>query len=346
MGRVLRTPSTSSGRIRNTKSFAGQGKIMGRVGLLVLIGLFLGGDPVAGQAHWLKGNVHVHTNLSDGASPPAEVIEWYRTHGYAFLFVTDHNLQTVTPDLKARFDTAGEFLLLPGAEVTDRVGSQPVHLNALGVLEAPVPSGGSDVPTAIRGNLQAIRSAGGVAVLNHPNGLLSRALTAADISEGGVSLFEVCCADFMGGSGHPSTDRIWDEVLTTGRILYGVAADDAHDFGRESHDPGSAWIMVRASELTGPAILDALRQGDFYATTGVQLRDVRATSEGLCVLLDEYEVYGYRTEFIGPRGEVLEVDESEGPCFEPGPGDGYVRARVQRSDGALAWVQPVWLSGG
>ena len=274
------------------------------------------------------------------------MIEWYRAHGYAFLFVTDHNLQTVTPDLKAHFDVPDEFLLLPGVEVTDRVGKQPVHLNGLGVLKAPVPAGGPDIPTAIRGDFEVINAGGGVAVLNHPNGLISRALTAADIIAGGVGLFEVCCADFLGGSGHPSTDEIWDEVLTTGRVLYGVAADDAHDFGRESRDPGSAWIMVRAPELTGQAILEALRDGDFYATTGVRLRDVRATSTGLCLLLDEYEAYGYHTEFIGPRGEVLMVDESQEPCFEEDSGEGYVRARVQRSDGALAWVQPVFLGGG
>jgi hypothetical protein len=319
---------------------------MGRMWPLVLTCLVLGAEQATGQTAWLKGNVHTHTDRSDGASPPSDVIEWYRAHGYAFLFVTDHNLQTVTAALKARFDTPGEFLVLPGVEVTDRVGSQPVHLNALGVWEAPSPSGGSDAPAAIRGNAEAIRSAGGVAILNHPNGLLSRALTAADISEGGVRLFEVCCADFLGGSGHPSTDQLWDEVLATGRILYGVAADDAHDFGPESRDPGSAWIMVRPAEFTGPAILAALRQGDFYATTGVQLTDVWTTSDGLCLLLDEYEAYGYRTEFIGLRGEVLQVDESERPCFKAGPGQPYVRARVQRSDGALAWVQPVPLGGG
>jgi hypothetical protein len=301
---------------------------------------------VAGQLRWLKGNVHVHTDQSDGASPPADVVAWYWTHDYAFLFVTDHNLQTVTPGLKGRFDSAGEFLVLPGVEVTDRVGSQPVHLNALGVSEAPVPVGGSDAAAAIRGNLQGIRSAGGVAVLNHPNGLLSRALSAADMTAGGVSFFEVCCADFMGGSGHPSTDQLWDQVLTAGRVLYGVAADDAHDFGRESRDPGSAWVMVRAPELTAPAILAALQRGDFYATTGVGLSDVQATSEGLCLRIDEYAAYGYRTEFIGRGGEVLWVDESEEPCFERNPEDVYVRARIQRSDGALAWVQPVFFVGG
>jgi len=318
---------------------------MGRIGVMVLTCLLAGSGTVTAQVVWLKGNVHVHTTESDGSSSPADVIAWYRAHGYAVLFLTDHNHQTVTPALEARFDSAGAFLLLPGVEVTDRVGTQPVHLNALGIAEAPVPAGGPDVPAAIRGNAEAIRQAGGVAVLNHPNGLLRLALTAEDIREGGVGLFEVCCADFMGGSGHPSTDQLWDQVLTSGRILYGVASDDAHDFGPGSRDPGKAWIMVRAPSLTASAILGAIRAGDFYATTGVVLRDVQARPDGLCLVLDEYDAYGYRTEFIGPRGAVLGLDESERPCFDAGSERGYVRARVQRSDGALAWVQPVLLGG-
>src|SRR5210317_910126 len=74
----------------NRDPLSGQGKSMGRVVLVVLVCLFAGSDELAGQLRWLKGNVHVHTDQSDGTSPPAEVVEWYRTHDYAFLFVTDH----------------------------------------------------------------------------------------------------------------------------------------------------------------------------------------------------------------------------------------------------------------
>jgi hypothetical protein len=38
-----------------------------------------------------KGNLHAHTNRSDGDSSPEDVIAWYRRSGYAFLAITDHN---------------------------------------------------------------------------------------------------------------------------------------------------------------------------------------------------------------------------------------------------------------
>lgn len=219
---------------------------------------------------------------------------------------------------------------------------RPVHLSGLGVGETVLPQGGTTVVEAINRNARAIDVVGGLPVVNHPNGVLRTALTAEDIAAATVMHFEVCCADYLGGSGQPSTDEIWDRVLSAGSRLYGLAADDAHSFDSDSRDPGSAWVMVRAAELSAEAVLTALRAGDFYATTGVILDDVRADAEQFCVALADTASYGFRTIFVGRGGAVLARDESDVPCYQFRPGDRYVRARVHRSDGAVAWVQPVF----
>ena len=41
---------------------------------------------------WLKGNIHSHSTVSDGMFSPRELAELYRDHGYAFLAMTDHNV--------------------------------------------------------------------------------------------------------------------------------------------------------------------------------------------------------------------------------------------------------------
>ena len=41
---------------------------------------------------WWKGNLHTHTFWSDGDDFPEMVAEWYRTHGYHFLALSDHNV--------------------------------------------------------------------------------------------------------------------------------------------------------------------------------------------------------------------------------------------------------------
>jgi hypothetical protein len=55
------------------------------------LGLLLGArgtpDPV-----WWKGNTHTHTLWSDGDGAPELVCDWYKSHGYRFLVLSDHNI--------------------------------------------------------------------------------------------------------------------------------------------------------------------------------------------------------------------------------------------------------------
>jgi hypothetical protein len=48
--------------------------------------------PAQAEPRWWKGNIHTHTYWSDGDDFPEMVAEWYRTHGYNFLALSDHNV--------------------------------------------------------------------------------------------------------------------------------------------------------------------------------------------------------------------------------------------------------------
>ncbi len=64
------------------------------------------------------GDLHIHTNYSDGAQDPANVAASYRAHGYDFLSITDHG--RYYPSLYAieRFkEIPTEFNLIAGEEV-------------------------------------------------------------------------------------------------------------------------------------------------------------------------------------------------------------------------------------
>ena len=292
---------------------------------------------------WWRGNLHVHTLNSDGAAPPDTVTKWYRENDYHFVVISDHNMLTPVGELNERYGAAGEFLVLAGVEVSDRFERRPVHLNAIGVTSAVLPTGGATVPAVIDSNVVAIRSAGGLAQLNHPNGLLRAALTPAEVvAANHLTHFEVCCADYRGGGGVASTEEIWDHVLTAGEQLYGTAADDAHSFDPKDRQPGTAWVMVRAPELTRASLLDALGRGEFYATTGVNLADYRAHDGEMQIELADTADYRYRTFFIGADGAVLKRDDSFAPSYTLTSADRYVRARIERSDGATAWTQPLF----
>src|SRR5688572_23386012 len=41
---------------------------------------------------WWKGNLHTHTLWSDGDDFPEMIADWYRSEGYHFLALSDHNI--------------------------------------------------------------------------------------------------------------------------------------------------------------------------------------------------------------------------------------------------------------
>src|SRR5687767_15892304 len=51
--------------------------------------------PVASQssapARWYKGNLHTHSLWSDGDDFPEMISDWYKSRGYDFLAISDHN---------------------------------------------------------------------------------------------------------------------------------------------------------------------------------------------------------------------------------------------------------------
>mgnify|MGYP002624209421 FL=1 len=51
-------------------------------------------DPVPPDPplRWFRGNIHTHTLWSDGNDFPEMIAEWYRTHDYNFLALSDHNV--------------------------------------------------------------------------------------------------------------------------------------------------------------------------------------------------------------------------------------------------------------
>jgi len=67
---------------------------------------------------WYKGNLHTHTNKSDGDSAPEVVTNWYEQNGYDFLVLSDHNHLTI-------FDHKSSLLLIPEKLIS---GLKPAHL--------------------------------------------------------------------------------------------------------------------------------------------------------------------------------------------------------------------------
>ena len=305
-------------------------------------------DPAAPALRWYKGNTHTHTLNSDGDSTPDQVVRWYREHGYHFVVLTDHNFLTSVGALQALHGADERFLVVRGEEVTDKFGDQSLHVNGLNLKELVPPQGGASALDVLQRSVDAVRKAGGVPHINHPNFRWS--ISAEELRQvRNNKLLEIYnghpMVNNVGGGGVPGLEEAWDAILSSGILLYGIAVDDAHNFKDPGNPavagPGRGWVVVRAPRLEPDALMDALERGDFYASTGVELAEVEATPDGMRVDLRPTSYSKYRIQFIGRNGRLLQESLEVSATYSFRGDEGYVRARVLESNGRMAWVQPV-----
>lgn len=289
------------------------------------------------DAAWLRGNTHTHTSESDGDSTPAEVVEWYASHGYDFLVLTDHDKVTRV--------ASDRLVLIPGEEITDRLPKKPLHVNAIGIEEAIKPQGGATPVEVLQHDVDAVRKAGGIAAINHPN--FGWAFGAEELLQiEGATLLEIASGHpFVNMQGPPSVEEMWDRLLTAGKRIWGIAVDDSHHLKRpwevDMAPPGNAWVVVRADKREAKAILAALKQGDFYASTGVELEDYTVDAKSMTVKVKEKNLAHYVIRFVGPNGRVLQESQGSSATYAF-RGEAYVRAKVIDSNGRMAFCQPTF----
>jgi hypothetical protein len=347
--------------------------------------------------HWYRGNTHTHTSASPGSdanASPEYVANWYKAHGYQFVVITDH--EHFTDATKVPAVEEGKFLVMQGQEVTQMVadpgiegGVRHLHVNGIHTdrlimpMRPPNPpakpprlaDGTVDLrPLAPQGitpaqaylrNIDAIRAAGGVPQVNHPN--LGWSVRLEDLLPiQGPYLLEIWNAyrtsNNLGGTDSagnhsPSAESLWDQLLSQGRVVWGVAADDTHDYQRVEDpmapNPGKGWVVVRADSLTPGAIATALIQGGFYASTGVTLDEYDASQTGITLSVVRPKDWSqslptktrYTFQFIGQNGRVLKEAYGTSASYTFGSSDQYVRVSITDSDGRRAWTQPVFLDG-
>ncbi len=246
-------------------------------------------------------------------------------------------------------------------------------MNATNVQELVEPQGGQSVTEVMQNNLDQVyaqRERTGQPMfphLNHPN--FGWAITVEDMQPlRGERFFEVYNGHPLvhnyGDSAHLGTEAMWDQLLIhylrAGKpLLYGLATDDAHNYHAydgEHSNPGRGWVMVRAAELTPEALIEAMERGDFYASTGVTLEDVRFSGNTLNVGVAAEEGVTYAIQFWGAKkesgnAELLKKIEGAQGDYSLQADDLYVRAKVISSqpqnnpfaegDTETAWTQPV-----
>ena len=307
---------------------------------------------------WFKGNLHTHTNKSDGDSSPEIVVDWYSNNKYDFLVLSDHNHLTILESDQTK------LLLIPGEEITLNL-PYTIHLNAIGIKKVIEPTLRSTKVKTLQANIDNIISAGGLAEINHPN--FRWALNEKDLVQvRGAHFLEIFNGNYnthnYGGGGKKSVEEIWDEMLSKKIKIWGVAVDDSHHFKEEfaphRHNPGRGWVEVFAKNLSEKNILDSMRKGNFYFSNGVKFKNINLNKEKIEIKISgDYFNKGlanslitdskYTTQLISNDGEI--IDEVYGKSVKFNlvkeiKKYTYFRTKTISSTGSLGWTQPIFFN--
>lgn len=296
---------------------------------------------------WLKGNLHAHSTNSDGDLPPDMVIKAYRERGYQFLSLTDHNIFTAYPE----YDD-DNFLMIPGFELSCPLNAEKgMHLNVLCRGEVSDFQQNErfavDSPKKTVAFIEQHRQ-NHILMLNHP--YWSMLEWEEVIGLDGIFCMEVYnhASEWLDCVGEAS--KFWDTLLRKGKKMWGLATDDSHNgythisgwpFHLLQNDSFGGFTVVKASGFTRSAIMEAIENGSFYASTGPEIHDFYIEDREIVVTCSPCQ----RIIFSGDKRyfqRSLGVDLTEFRTPLKGA-EKYVRVQCIDKYGKTAYGNPIYL---
>lgn len=295
-----------------------------------------------GNERMLKGGLHCHTTRSDGLGDPADVIRLHVRNGYDFLAITDHrryNYKNFAPECAITIIPGMEF----DATFYNDKGFRCFHTVCLGPADETngyrqdqrLLSGKASCQEEYQPYLDKIHAKNNLTIYAHPEWSATPPRLFEKL-EGdiAVEIWNTGCAMVN----DMDTDGLyWDELLGKGKHLWGVATDDGHEM--EQHCKG--WVMVR-SENNVSAILEALKEGRFYSSTGPEIYDFYVENGMAHVRCSPCARIRFHADCHPTRifrGKDLTEQE-----FDLRGQYAYIRASVEDAEGRKAWTNPIFLS--
>lgn len=264
---------------------------------------------------WYRGDLHSHTAHSDASCqsqsnqkvpcPLFLTVDAAARRRLDFLAITDHNTISHFSEMRELQPYFDHLLLIPGREITTFHG----HANLYGTVDFLDFRVGSDFVPNINALLKNIQASDVLLSINHP------ARTTGE--------------DCMGCGWHPVSDLDWNLVhvieavngddadtqvsgipfwqnrLNLGTRIIAIGGGDNHNALADLPGPGSIGYpttVVHATQLSTPAILEAIRAGHVFI-------DVTGTSDRLLEFTAESKT------IHATMGEILKLPAGETASF-------------------------------
>lgn len=316
--------------------------------------------------NFYKGNMHCHSTQSDGKLTPDELKELYKSNGYSFLAITDHDCVYDNSHLND-----DDFIVLTACEISIKqfenqstmknfnmkvchlnlYAKQPYNLYNVfystaadhynsGERKARLVEkyGDNHREYSAKGISRIIKCAnehGFFAAYNHPRWSLENYNDYMGY-EGlwGVEIYNTGCN--VGGI-YEYDINVLDDMLRGGRRIFATCGDDNHN---RISDSLGAFVTVNCKELTYDNIISSLLDGKFYSSTGPKIHSLYVEDSKVYVECSPAERISLST--AGRRSEAKCADTPDGICgaeFNLRETDGYFRISVLDSRGRRADTQ-------
>ena len=283
----------------------------------------------------VRSNLHTHAGCIDGcASNPIDAVtSLYERSGYGLLMISNHNRYTPMEYFNAPHKSLN---FVDGFEYTDER-----HMLCVDVKQVFKPEE-YDCQQAI----DVTNNAGGFTILCHPNWQHDDFWPVDEM----IDLKGYCGIEIYNGGiarmkGIGIATKEWDQILSTGKLIWGFATDDFHLMS----DACRGYSMILSETNDKNACVQAYKDGKHYASSGLKLTNYEIKDGSLNVsatMLNNgtyIDKYFYR--FIGKGGQII-LDTYTDHATCPLKDDyGYVRVQVINEDGAMLWTQPIYKQG-
>ena len=304
-------------------------------------------NPYLNEGQWLRGNLHTHTTVSDGIYSPMEVVKLYAEEAknreipemnYRFLALTDHNKGTKKENFA--LPQLDNFVVLEGREETH--GKHILGINCpMNFDNDSIGKQSSEYTIAdYQKVIDNIIAEGGIAILPHPHWSDWNYWTAPEVTAlENYTAIEILNGDIFAGPASIALD-IWDAALSAGKKVWAVGSDDFHT----TRDFHNAWTCVYAKDASKDSIIEALRHGSAYVSSGAAFKRIYVDGKWIiaeCLDHGCYQDSEKTFRFIGEGGRIIQTQTGKNNVAAyKGQGDElYIRVELSLAWGS-AYAQP------
>ena len=320
------------------------------------------------EKNYYKANLHTHSTYSDGKLSVDEIKALYKKRGYSVVAFTDHEHLINNSHLNDE-----NFLAITSCEVAIKEFPEQstlknhqmrvAHLNfyALDPENTLTPCYNSvydhfinDLnrnlirydgeydrvysPEGINEMVSIARENGFIVSYNHPTWSLENATDYLNYDGFfAVEIYNHACVNAYGFC----DEHVLDDFWRAGKPIFCTAADDAHSYREEAgYDACGGWVQIATPRLTYKDIMHSLRVGDFYASSGPEIKsliiedDIAKIEFSDCVCANLITSGRRADRKYAAHGETVNYAE-----FKLTEADSWFRITVTDKNGKKAWTQ-------